>query len=66
MSEKKLFSSYRWTEAPKATKIRQAPKPPKEEQIKNKETLLKIMVDRKILTQEEADERLNNFKKELN
>ncbi len=60
MSDNKLFSSYRWHEPIKAKPCGDE-KQTKEERIESKKELLKILVERKELTQEEADKRLKKF-----
>lgn len=64
MSKEKLYSSYRWNEPIKAISLGKQ-KLPKEERIKSKKILLKILVENETLTQEEANERLEKFIKEL-
>ncbi|MBP3464107.1 MAG: hypothetical protein J6K45_06485 [Clostridia bacterium] len=66
MSKKKLFSSYRWNELPIIGKVEKGKEQSKEEEIEGEKTLLKILVDRKEMSQEEADERLSNFIESLN
>lgn len=60
MSKEKLYSSYRWNEPIKAI-VSGEQKQSKKERIKSKKTLLKILVENKTLTQEEADKRLEEF-----
>lgn len=64
MSKEKLYSSYRWNEPIKAIANGER-KQPKEERIKSKKTLLRILVEDKILTQEEANKKIEEFKKNI-
>ena len=64
MNKDKLFSSYRWNE-PIKTILAGEQKQTKEERIKSKKKLLKILVENKTLTQEEANKRLEEFIKNL-
>lgn len=64
MSRKELYSSYRWNEPIKAIQNGKQ-KQSKEERIKSKRTLLKILVENKTLTQEEADKELEEFIKKV-
>lgn len=66
MSKEKSFSSYRWNEPPIIGKVEKGKEQSKEERIESKKVLLKILVDRKELSQKEADERLSNFIESLN
>ena len=55
-----MYSSYRWNEPIKAI-VDGEQKQSEEERIKSKKTLLKILVENKTLTQEEASKRLEDF-----
>ncbi len=61
MNKEKPFSSYRWNTPPVIGKVEHGKPQTKEERIENKKTLLKILVERKIITQEEADNKLKEF-----
>ena len=65
MGNKKKYSSYRWNCLPVVSKIEKNNSQSNEERIKSKKTLLKILVENKILTQEEANRKLENFIKEI-
>lgn len=60
MSKDSLYSSYRWNEPIKAEVIGYE-KQSKEERIESKRTLLKAMVEGKVITQEEANKKLKEF-----
>lgn len=65
MNKEKPFSSYRWKCPPIVGKVEDGEPQSKEERIKNKKTLLKILVKNKTLTQEEANQRLEKFLKNI-
>lgn len=64
MSKEKLYSSYSWNEPIKAI-VDGEQKQSKEERIKSKKTLLRILVEDKTLTQEEANKKLEEFIKNI-
>ena len=65
MGNKKKYSSYRWNCLPVVSKIENNNPQSNEERIESKKALLKILVENKTLTQEEADTKLKKFKKSL-
>ena len=65
MSKEKLYNSSRWHNDTSGEPI-ECTEQSKEERIKSAKMLLKILVDKKELTQEEADERLKKKMKDFN